>query len=349
MQRISQNFVVLIGSAIAIILIIAIFVGFSAQPTIIQNEKIYVVQIQGPHYNEDVNNYLKISDMLPNSMSWFFYPDSNDTTNRDAFEQFILIRLPEELGGNQNDVSAFRAYSALGINSHCLMKYWPTEGRKRIEEPCHGDIIRPQDGILVVNSNPIKSGVFVAQPYLKLVSDSERYLYVEPPIWEMNNNGVVGIGRNISPEIVKKAAILDFENYVNEIGKKIEIPYVLSDETIITPGMDKGQFIYRHIQDSRLQHFLELSYCNCTDQVNYEGRGSHLFQTWNLGSERIYTDEWSREQMGFDYSVVTIFRDGYKIVISGSTLDKTLDLVFTNFYEDKNRSMIEKVAEIRRS
>ena len=349
MQRISQKFVFLISSIAVIIFTIAIFVGFSTEPTTLLREQIFVGQIRGPHYNQDVNDYLKISEMPPNSMAWFFYPNSMDTTNRDAFEQFILIRLPEELGGNQTDLSAFRAYSALSINSHCLMIYWPQEGRKRIEDPCHGDIIRPQDGILVVNTNPIKSGIFVAQPYLKLSANSEGYLYAESPKWEMDKNGVVGIGRNISTEDIKKVAISDFENYMHQNGKNLEIPYVLSDGTIISPGMDKGQFIYSHPQDSRLQHFLELSYCNCTDQVLYDGLGSNHFQVWNLGNERVYTDEWTIGSNGFAYSKITIFREGYEIIISGSTLDKTLEVVFSNFYENKNKSMLEMVSEIRRN
>jgi hypothetical protein len=38
-----------------------------------------------------------------------------------------LIRLPVWLGGDKDDVSAFRAYSAVDLALHCLVKYWPGE------------------------------------------------------------------------------------------------------------------------------------------------------------------------------------------------------------------------------
>jgi rieske iron-sulfur protein len=36
--------------------------------------------------------------------------------NKDAFRTWQLIRLPAELGGDKNDVSAFRLYSAVCLH-----------------------------------------------------------------------------------------------------------------------------------------------------------------------------------------------------------------------------------------
>ncbi len=42
------------------------------------------------------------------------YPKTDDPLlNKDAFRTWQLIRLPAELGGDKNDVSAFRVYSAV--------------------------------------------------------------------------------------------------------------------------------------------------------------------------------------------------------------------------------------------
>ena len=88
--------------------------------------------------NDDSENTVKLSQiktMRPNSMEYFYYPNPQDTTDRDVFQKFILIRLPSELGGNVDDASAFRAYSALSVGVHCQIKYHPHEERKRIEDP----------------------------------------------------------------------------------------------------------------------------------------------------------------------------------------------------------------------
>ena len=62
------------------------------------------------------------------------YPEGADKVlNEEAFRKWQFIRLPEELGGAKNDISAFRAFSMICLHLWCLWKYWPDEGRKRGE------------------------------------------------------------------------------------------------------------------------------------------------------------------------------------------------------------------------
>lgn len=341
MKKLSQPILIFCGSIAIIAIIILVSVLFSQQTIPITREKIYVDFVPREFGGKNLNDYIRISDMIPNSMAWFYYPDSKNIQNRDAYQKFLLIRLPEDLGGNKNDTSAFRAYSALSINAHCLSKYWPQEGRKRIEDPCGGDMILPLDGILGVNSNPVNSGILVAQPYLKLSSDSQGFLYVEPPVWQMDKNGVVGIGRKITQDELKNAALGDLQNYIKQTGRELQIPLVLSNGYIITPGIDSHQFIYKNIQDARESYGLVLSFCNCSGPGPNSARGSNIEHTWGLGKERLYTDQWTKKESGFEYSTVTFYKNGYELLFSGQNLEKTLDVVFDNFYPGKNRSMLE--------
>jgi hypothetical protein len=59
--------------------------------------------------------------------------------NKESFRTWQCIRLPRGLGGDRNDVSAFRVYSALCLDLWCLWKYWPDEGRKnfKIKTQCN--------------------------------------------------------------------------------------------------------------------------------------------------------------------------------------------------------------------
>ena len=113
---------------------------------------------------------VKAKDLEPNSFVWFLDPfgktmaglgsesyvlltlDKKELERfekSDAFENYMLIRLPEWLGGGKDDVSAFRSYHAVSLSDNCLSRYWPDEGRWRIENPCAGDIYRSWDGLAV--------------------------------------------------------------------------------------------------------------------------------------------------------------------------------------------------------
>ncbi len=165
----------------------------------VRNGDVCLIDLGDPPVAEKSDfNLFNIKFMRPNSMEHFYYPNPEDTENRDAFQKFILIRLPEELGGGVDDVSAFRAYSILSVGEHCLVKYWPNEGRKRMEDPCWGSMYRPLDGVMIVGPKPIVNITPVALPYLDLSIDENGSLYVEPPVWTLDKNGVVGVGRNIS-------------------------------------------------------------------------------------------------------------------------------------------------------
>ena len=72
--------------------------------------------------------------------------------NKDAFRTWQLIRLPAELGGDKNDVSAFRLYSAVCLHLWCLWRYVPLERDSndpsriingRGQCPCHGSAYDP--------------------------------------------------------------------------------------------------------------------------------------------------------------------------------------------------------------
>jgi hypothetical protein len=165
---------------------------------------------------------VKIGDLQPNESPWFLSPFSKDMNEfyeqeidkasqedvreffakSEAYSRYNLIRLPEFLGGDNDDISSFRAYSAMAVSNSCGNKYFST--RYAIEDPCHGDMYRPWDGLAV--SGPAASGVYshslvesprpVALPYLTLAVDEEGYIVAKRP--DPTINGVVGQGHRPS-------------------------------------------------------------------------------------------------------------------------------------------------------
>jgi Rieske Fe-S protein len=124
------------------------------------------------------------------------YPKTEDRVlNEEAFRKWQFIRLPEELGGSKNDVTAFRAYSMICLHLWCLWKYWPQENRKRGECPCHGSMYDPVTGTAFLGPASLQAPPSNTLPNLDFETDADGFLYISPVTWGVNANGVVGYGR----------------------------------------------------------------------------------------------------------------------------------------------------------
>lgn len=266
MKTIPQNVLVLIGCIVVAMVILGVF-GFYSAKVPLQRQAIHIfdeprLMLSNP------NGLIKISEIKPNSAVSFYYPDPDRFKNRDPFEQFILVRLPDHLGGTVNDASAFRAYSAIDPTSHCLLEYWPQEGRRKIEDSCSGNMYDPVSGYTTTNfGRSILVSKSVALPYLNLSSDENGFLYVEPPIWTEDKNGVVGIGRTVSEEEIKASSqsIASKEKQIRDKLKEFAVPDHFSTghklEHIGSDGIRTNLAEY-FSQDSSIMLFYE--YCNCT-------------------------------------------------------------------------------------
>jgi len=126
------------------------------------------------------------------------YPKTEDRVlNEEAFRKWQFIRLPEELGGSKNDITAFRAFSMICLHLWCLWKYWPQEGRKRGECPCHGSMYDPDTGTAFLGPASLQAPPSNTLPNLDFEADADGFIYILPVTWGVNNNGVVGYGRFI--------------------------------------------------------------------------------------------------------------------------------------------------------
>jgi ubiquinol-cytochrome c reductase iron-sulfur subunit len=124
------------------------------------------------------------------------FPKTDDPVlNKEAFRTWQFIRLPEELGGKTNDVSAFRMYSMVCLHLWCLWKYWPQDGRKRGECPCHGSMYDPLTGKAFAGPASLQAPPSNVLPMLDLEITSDGNVWIKPPNWSPNGNGVVGYGR----------------------------------------------------------------------------------------------------------------------------------------------------------
>lgn len=127
------------------------------------------------------------------------YPKTGDSVlDQEAFKKWQFVRLPDELGGKVDDVSAFRAYSMVCLHLWCLWKYWPQEDRKRGECPCHGSMYNMINGKAFAGPASLQAAPSNVLPVLNLEEDNDENLWIKPAVWNVNQNGIVGYGRFLS-------------------------------------------------------------------------------------------------------------------------------------------------------
>ena len=162
--------------------------NFMPNPSSASLEKAKVILPDGTHAN--------INTFPVNHAEVITYPKTGDRVlDEEAFRKWQFIRLPEELGGAKKDVSAFRAYSMVCLHLWCLWKYWPEEGRKRGECPCHGSMYNPLTGTAFAGPASLQAPPSNTLAKLDFETDSEGFIYISPVTWGVNANGVVGYGR----------------------------------------------------------------------------------------------------------------------------------------------------------
>ena len=161
---------------------------FMPNPSNIVPSKVQVILPDGSVAN--------VKTFPKNSSEVITYPSSGDPViDQEAFKKWQFIRLPEELGGGLDDVSAFRVYSMVCLHLWCLWKYWPQEGRKRGECPCHGSMYNPLTGKAFAGPASLQAPPSNVLATLYLEADNNGDLWIQPATWSTNANGVVGYGR----------------------------------------------------------------------------------------------------------------------------------------------------------
>ena len=138
------------------------------------------------------------------------YPKTEDAVlNKEAFRTWQLIRLPRELGGEKNDVSAFRVFSSVCLHLWCLWRYVPLrrasgddDSSKLVDGdgqcPCHGSTYDPLTGKAFGGPAADQAPPSNVLPILYLEADEQDNLWILPPTFNVNANGIVGYGRFLS-------------------------------------------------------------------------------------------------------------------------------------------------------
>ncbi|WP_371504267.1 hypothetical protein [Nitrosopumilus adriaticus] len=311
------------------------------------SEKSYVFTIQNNTLSYTVTendfDFSQISTMQPNSMEFFYYPYPENTDNRDVFQKFVLIRLPEELGGGADDVSAFRAYSAVSISTdHCVTKYWPHEGRQRLEDPCWGTMYRVIDGLVIQNTDPVMITSPMALPYLDLSIDEKGSLYVEPPVWTVEKNGVIGVGRSMSMQEIQQGSQIMADSLKQSNPNHPAIPISFAGYGLAEIESRHNKIESRYYDYSTMRHngiHLEITNVPAQSQKYFLDLAKTNAELWQIGETVIvigghaFDENTSQPERFRDYTI-QFSLDGFKYKITGNNLESIKKSIVANFFPE---------------
>ncbi len=152
-----------------------------------------------PVYLTSTNVQASVHTFPVNTSEVITYPRTGDSVlDGEAFRQWQFIRLPEQLGGGNNDASAFRAYSMVCLHLWCLWKYNGDNSTSKTNKgdcPCHGSSYEPVNGQAIQGPASVQAEPSNVLPMLDLEVDSDGLVWIKPPKFTAHENGVIGYGR----------------------------------------------------------------------------------------------------------------------------------------------------------
>jgi ubiquinol-cytochrome c reductase iron-sulfur subunit len=302
--------------------------------------------------NSKINvNLSQVTTMKPNHMEFFYYPNTKNSEKPDPYQIFMLIRLPEWMGGDSNDASAFRAYSAKSLDDSCLVKYWGEYGRQRIENPCQGSMYRVVDGAMTIGLIPM-SNMMTALPHLDLSNDENGFLYIEPPTWTKTENGVIGYGKELTYDDLRKGSAFLIESFAKSYPEFPAIHmdfagYALSE---ISSEGERVEISYLDVSSKNNRILMSIQKCNCPEpnsSINLLISNSEFWQIGDtilkIGGSALNKNNEMPEQ--FKEYEIQFIKDGYEFRIEGKNIDFMKKEIVANYfpeYKFENLFLISK-------
>ncbi len=280
-------------------------------------------------------NTSQISTMKPNSVEMFYYP--NHSKDPDTYRLFMLIRLPEWMGGSSNDISAFRAYSAKSLDDACIVKYWPDEGRQRIENSCQGAMYRVIDGAMTYGAIH-RSTAMTALPYLDLSMDENGMMHVNPPKFSTSENGVIGQGRNLSMTEIRNSSAFLSESFAKHYPDYPHIPVEFGGHVLSEISPEKYSTTAKYLSFTGKSGNLEITVGKLSSGIVHPDFQKQNIEYWQIGDTIIRVGGSAMQENGnVSKSFRTYnadFSDEYNYRVNGKDLELIKKSIVVNFFPE---------------
>ncbi len=290
--------------------------------------------------SHDATRLPHLKTMEPDSVELFYYPNVKDSEKKDTYKLFMLIRLPEWMGGAVNDASAFRAYSAKSLDDACIVKYWPGNERQRIENPCQGAMYRIIDGAMTNGLIP-RSIPMTALPHLDLSVDEDGFLFAEPPRWTKSENGVIGYGREISFDDFYSGSKFLVDSFAKTHPEYPQIPMEFAgyDLSEISFEQYRVNIFYLDFPDNSGRISMSVSKSSVGSGYTDLTKSKSNSESWQIGDTIIRIggdalDKNSNIPEKFRTYEIRFIHDGFHYVINGKNLELLKKDIVRNYFPE---------------
>lgn len=225
----------------------------------------------------------------------------------------------------------------MALDDPCIIKYWPDEGRQRIENPCQGGMYRVIDGALTYGATH-RSTALTALPYLDLSIDENGTLYVEPPKWTTSENGVIGYGRSISLDEIRNNSEFLVESFAKSFPNYPPIPAKFAGYALSEIYPDRHFTTVRYLDFPSKSGSIEMTVGTRANGIVYSNFEKPPFENWQIGDTIIRIggsamDESSDLPESFRYYEFN-FSEGYNYKITGKNLEFIKKEIVANFFPE---------------
>ena len=288
--------------------------------------------------SHDTASLPNLKTMEPDSVELFYYPNVQDSEKRDTYKLFMLIRVPEWMGGTANDTSAFRAYSVKSLDDACVVKYQPGEGRQYIMNPCQGAMYRMVDGAMTLGLIH-KSTQMTALPHLDLSADENGFLHVEPPKWTKSENGVIGYGREISFDDFYSGSKFLADSFAKTYPDYPQIPMTFAGYDLSEISPERYRVNISYIDFPENSGRISISISKSAAESGYTNLTKLNSESWQIGDTIIRIggdalDKNSNRPEKFRTHELRFIHDGFHYVIDGKNVESIKKGIVRNYFQE---------------
>lgn len=178
-----------------------------------------------------------------------------------------------------------------------------------------------------------------ALPYLELSTDEQGSLFVEPPVWTLGENGVIGVGRHISMDKIRQGSQLLVDSIMDSHPNYPKLPVTFGAHTLsqihFSNGLDVIYFDFSPVSD---YVYVTVDNVSAQDQQYFKNLAVKNSEIWQIDATTIILSGSGFDKNKFSpyfkqYKAEFIL-DGFTFTIEGKDLELIKRGIVSNFFPD---------------
>jgi hypothetical protein len=197
---------------------------------------------------------------------------------------------------------------------------------------------RAIDGLAMTNLGTMGTAP-IALPRLDLSEDENGFLYIEPPTWTLNENGVIGVGRAISSEEIRQGSELLANSFAKSNPHYPKIPLDFAGYTLSQVTDQDSRVELMYFDFSSTSGYLSITVGLSSSQTMHPDLSNPDFEFWQIGDSIIKIGGSAMEKNNespdeFKTYEINFFKGGYDFRIEGKNLEFMKKDIVKNYFPE---------------